>query len=41
MQKNKLWLPITAVVLALAVIGGMFLIPKLPKDEAACGTGNP
>ena len=35
MKKNKLWIPITAVALALAVIGGMLLIPKLPKDEAA------
>ena len=35
MKKNKLWIPITAAVLALAVIGGMLLIPRLPKDEAA------
>ena len=35
MKKNKLWIPITAVVLSLAAIAGMLLIPKLPKDEVA------
>ena len=35
MKKNKLWIPITAAVLALAVIAGALLIPKLPKEEAA------
>jgi len=35
MKKNKLWIPITACVLALAVIVGAFLLPRLPKAEAA------
>ena len=35
MKKNKLWIPITACVLALAVVAGAFLLPKLPKKEAA------
>ena len=35
MKKNKLWIPITACVLALFVIAGAFLLPRLPKKEAA------
>ena len=35
MKKNKLWIPITALVLALAVIAGVFLLPLLPKAEVA------
>ena len=35
MKKSKLWIPITAIVLALAVIGGILLAPRLPKEEVA------
>ena len=35
MKKSKLWIPITAIVLSLAVIAGILLIPRLPKEEAA------
>ena len=35
MKKNKLLVPITAAVLALAGIAGVILAPRLPKDEAA------
>ena len=35
MKKNKLWIPITACMLALFVIAGAFLLPRLPKKEAA------
>ena len=36
MKKRKLWIPITAAVLAAAVIAGALLIPRfLPKKEAA------
>ena len=35
MKKSKLWIPVTAIVLSLAVIAGILLIPRLPKEEAA------
>ena len=35
MKKNKLWIPITAIVLVLALAAGMFLLPKLSRKEAA------
>ena len=35
MKKNKLLLPILAAVLALVVIAGVILVPRLPKDEVA------
>ena len=35
MKKNKLWIPITACVLVLAVVIGAFVLPRLPKAEAA------
>ena len=35
MKKSKLWIPITAIVLALAVIGGILVAPRLPKEEVA------
>ena len=35
MKKSKLWIPIVAIVLSLAVIGGILIAPRLPKEEAA------
>ena len=35
MKKNKIWIPITAVVLSLAAIAAMLLVPMIPKAEAA------
>ena len=35
MKKSKLWIPVVAIVLSLAVIAGILLAPRLPKDEAA------
>lgn len=35
MQKNKLWIPILAGVLAVALLAGALIIPRLPKAEAA------
>ena len=35
MKKSKLWIPITAIALSLAVIGGILIAPRLPKEEAA------
>ena len=35
MKKNKLWIPILAAVLIVAVIAGVILVPRLPKEEAA------
>ena len=35
MKKSKLWIPVTAIVLSLAVIAGILIVPRLPKDEAA------
>ena len=35
MKKSKLWIPIVAIVLSLAVIAGILIAPRLPKDEAA------
>ena len=35
MKKSKLWIPVVAIVLSLAVIGGILIAPRLPKEEAA------
>ena len=35
MKKSKLWIPVVAIVLSLAVIAGILLVPRLPKEEAA------
>ena len=35
MKKSKLWIPIVAIVLSLAVIAGILLVPRLPKAEVA------
>ena len=35
MKKHKIWIPVTAVVLALAAIAAMVVVPRLPKTEVA------
>ena len=35
MKKNKIWIPVTAVILALAAIAARFVAPRLSKAEAA------
>lgn len=35
MKKRNIWIPILAAVLAVAVIVGVILVPRLPKDEVA------
>ena len=35
MKKNKLWIPITAVLLIAAVIAGILIVPRLPKEAVA------
>ena len=33
MKKHKLWLPITAILLAAAAVAGILLVPRIPKEE--------
>ena len=35
MKKSKIWIPIVAIVVSLAVIAGFLLIPQMPKTEVA------
>ena len=35
MKKSKLWIPVVAIVLSLAVIAGILIVPRLPKEEVA------
>jgi multidrug efflux pump subunit AcrA (membrane-fusion protein) len=35
MKKSKLWIPVTAIILSLAVIAGILIVPRLPKEEVA------
>ena len=33
MKKRKLWLPVTAILLAAAALAGILLVPRMPKEE--------